>query len=144
MLEKESEKCIRWPLWLSHTLFDKFPHKSMHNSADLAVSAKPLPPSSLPERNGMAHSYAAEYLPISRLLPDPKCKREGTVHPASRVHRCKFFSDVQCLSDIMTITLWQNRPKLHPMTVPKFHFITLELSPCDYLFAVSRGSHNIR
>ena len=25
----------------------------------------------------------------------------------------------------------QNCPKLGPMTVPKFHFIILELSPCD-------------
>ena len=40
----------------------------------------------------------------------------------------------------------------HPVTKsPKigsydclFHFITLEISPCDYFLAVSRGSHNIR
>ena len=31
----------------------------------------------------------------------------------------------------MTITLWQNCPKSSLMTVPKLHFITLELSPCD-------------
>ena len=40
-------------------------------------------------------------------------------------------STVQCLSDIMTITLWQNRPKSGTVTVSKFHFITLELSPYD-------------
>ena len=33
--------------------------------------------------------------------------------------------ELQCLSDIMTITLWQNHPKLGTVTVPKFHFITL-------------------
>ena len=38
---------------------------------------------------------------------------------------------IQCLSDITTITLWQNRPKWGTVTVPKFHFITLELSPYD-------------
>ena len=31
----------------------------------------------------------------------------------------------------MTITLWQNHPKSGAMTVPKFHFINQELSPCD-------------
>ena len=40
-------------------------------------------------------------------------------------------SRLQCLSDIMTITLRQNRPKSGTMTVPKFHFITLELLPYD-------------
>ena len=44
---------------------------------------------------------------------------------------------VQYLSDIMTITLWQNRPKLGPVTVSKFHFITLELSPCENYWPVT-------
>ena len=35
----------------------------------------------------------------------------------------------------MTITLWQNCPKSGPMTIPKFHFITLDLSACDYFLA---------
>ena len=60
----------------------------MHNFADLAVSANPhalaralapfplLP--SLSERNGMAHSYAAEYLPISRLSSLDPGRAKGT------------------------------------------------------------------
>ena len=75
---------------------DFFPLQA--NQGDL-MSVKSLPPSSLSKPNGMAHSYAAEYLPISRLFPDPKGKRKHTVHPASRVNRCKFFSDITPILD---------------------------------------------
>ena len=60
---------------------------------------------------------------------------------------------VQCLSDIMTITLWQNRPESGTVTVFQmsqipFYYSRIialwQLSACDYLLAVSWGSHNIR
>ena len=72
-------------------------------------------------------------------------KRLSALYPAEPSHRHSHYprrrswwskSDeqcqrVQCLSDIVTITLWQNRPKSGPVTIPKCPFSTQELSPCD-------------
>ena len=60
------------------------------------------------------------------------CSRGSTVHTDYSAK-----SDIQCLSDIMTITLWQNRPKSGPVTIPKCPFSTQELSPCDNYLPVT-------
>ena len=63
------------------------------------VQSPLLPLSPLSERNGMAHSYAAEYLPISRLLPDPK-RRQSKAFKFTRMGQ--FF--LTCPHNTMCLT----------------------------------------
>ena len=75
--------------------------------------------------------------PVACSLPSPPPGRHSwswkSKPPTQKNAREESNSEIviQCLSDIVTINLWQNRPKQGPVTCPKCQISTQELSPCD-------------